>query len=137
MSTSKTENLQLHQWGKEDEAPQIESELNENFTSLDAAVAKAQKTAEEERVAVGTYTGDGGAISIETGFQPKAVFINGTLSGSGSSVGVSSSAYMAFSAGSVLTECIELTATGFTVKHPGTYPMLTQSGRVYDYIAIR
>jgi hypothetical protein len=139
MSTNKTENLNLHRWVPAD--PVSLSEVNANFTALDAAVAKAQEVADAAAVlpyAVGTYTGTGAALSINLGFRPRALIISGAKSNTNLSSYADNVSYNAITCGNVLTDRVAFTDTGFTVTGGfSSYPALSYNGRTYDYIAFR
>lgn len=72
MSTQKTQNYNLHSWLPADDF--LRTEINENFTKLDAALSAL--SAEKARVVAGTYTGDGASQQfISLGFTPAAVLV--------------------------------------------------------------
>ena len=72
MSTNKTQNYNLHSWLPADDF--LRTEINENFTKLDAALSAL--SAEKARAVVGVYTGDGAAERmISLGFSPIAVWV--------------------------------------------------------------
>jgi hypothetical protein len=138
MSTNKTENLNLHQWAPSD--PVALSEVNANFTALDAAVAKAQEAADEAAVlpyVVGSYPGNGGSQTINLGFKPRFVIISGMKSNSNSGGYTTFILFFLATGGNVLTDQVTFTDTGFTVLGGSVYPDPNNTARTYDYIAFR
>ena len=72
MSTSKTQNYQLHSWTPEDDFRL--HEINENFTALDEALFSKVKPL------CGSYTGTGEVNQhIELGLHPKVVIVMSTI----------------------------------------------------------
>jgi hypothetical protein len=151
MSTNKTENLQLHQWGAEDEPPQIERELNENFAALDSAVAAVQAAAEaaqaaadaaqttaetHKNYAVGKYTGNGKETYLELGFRPSLflVYEYYTTNDASTATGRISMFVDGANGGK-----LNLSANGVLLyADSGTaYPPVNKAGKTYNYIAFR
>ena len=94
MASNHTSNYNLNQWEPEDKV--IRTEFNEDNQKIDAALgelanqlaSKVDKAALDAvaatvpKIAVGTYTGNGGqSRTISTGFTPKAVFVNSFFGG--------------------------------------------------------
>ncbi len=130
MSTNKTTNYQLHSWLPSDEFHL--TEINENFTALDAALkaeagSAAQKQAaletalgERVRMVTGGYNGSSQTtITVELGFKPKAVVIINTRR-EVSSVDLS---FLAVENG-INNDAVTLTETGFiatNISRNGAY----------------
>ena len=128
----------------------IQTAQNAAQSAQNAANA-AQSTANTARAEaavlpykVGSYKGNGSTQTIELGFRPSFVIISGSFSGTSST----SSAlynYNLFTAGSLCTEMIRFTNTGFTVIWATStasstgmmYPQLNASNHSYNYIAFR
>jgi hypothetical protein len=136
MSTAKTEHYQLHQWGGEDEAPEVERELNENFATLDAAVAEAKETAAELPYVFGKYTGTGMGQRIVLGFQPALVIIyeHQLTSDASAAVGKISIYTEKENAAklSLMDDGILLYSDDFC-----SYPAVNKKGQQYIYFAFR
>jgi len=80
-STNKTANLELNQWVATD--PVLMADFNADNSKIDAAVTALQTGA--LRIATGSYTGTGEygtdhPNTLNVGFAPKLVFINGYAS---------------------------------------------------------
>ena len=147
MSTNKSAHLNLHLWEPEDDF--LRREFNENFTALDGAVKtvqaaaeKAQSAAEEAAkapYAVGRYSGKGSTEqSISLGFRPSMLLIYAMLSGNDP---YNVAGTITVTDGSFMTEFVELTDTGFTLKpyisgSSSKYPRVNDTG-LYVYIAFR
>ena len=111
-----------------------------------SAAATAQSTANTARqeaavlpYAVGTYTGSYANKTINVGFRPSFVFINGHAEASTLDQLRPFGAYACATAGGgTVGSCVKFTSTGFTVMENTTkIPDLTDNGRVYEYIAFR
>jgi hypothetical protein len=138
MSTNKTENLNLHQWAPSD--PVALSEVNANFTALDAAVAKAQEAADEAAVlpyVVGSYPGNGGTQTLNLGFRPSFIIISGMNATTSSGSPTLFTNFFLATGGTVLTSLVEFTDTGVTLYGSGNMPNPNAQYRSYDYIAFR
>ncbi len=149
MSTNKTTNYQLHSWLPSDEFHL--TEINENFTALDAALkaeagSAAQKQAalesametalgERVRMVTGSYTGKAAnkdstypSAQVILGFKPKAVVIMATvLNISGPLL-----AYLAIEGGTT-TPSVTLDPQGFTARNDKVFA--NHASTVYHYAA--
>ena len=122
MSTNKTQNYNLHKWEADDDF--LRTEFNENFAAIDAAIA------DKPEVVVGSLTGTGEAMTIELGFQPKAVIYeqhNGVRYNGNAGLAVIGSPVIFSREGIVITE------TGFQLSESNA----VITGETYNYIAIR
>jgi hypothetical protein len=129
MSTNKTAHYKLHSWVPGDDF--IRAEFNENFDLIDSAI--------EERMVVGTYTGDATAERfIDLGFTPRAVLVlkyDSELK-SGSSVygGLAVTGQPVVGRQTVL----KLTDGGFLVYYEySNYGTLGTNSGIFNYLAIR
>ena len=103
-------------------------------STADAAQAEAAKLP----YVVGSYTGNGGTVTVTLGFKPSFLIVSGessTNANSSSSLGM----YTVITAGNVQTGSIELTASGFLahVLANNYAPEMSVRNRKYDYIAFR
>ena len=143
MSTNKSEHLQLHLWEPGDSV--LRTEFNENWEKLDASAAQAQAdltaglaevTNSLRKVAVGTYTGNGGTMTVKLGFKPIAVFVCNQRVDvyDGYLCGLALSGQPAFEQYNS-TKLLILTSTGFQAIH-GTNASMNASSYKYNYIAV-
>ena len=88
--------------------------------------------------AAGNYTGTGAAITVDLGFRPSFLAVSGSKTSYPTGVD-KFGAYDVFTGGTILTETVTFTDTGFTLhyRESNEYPQLIQSGRLYNYIAFR
>ena len=143
-----TKNYHLPQWEESDRI--MRTDFNQMCADIDEGIARAQATAGTARneaaeaavlpYIVGSYTGNGGTVQVETGFSPRFIIIT-----------TQQPAYQAawmqilVAAGRKnMTRMIGYYNQGFTVtehtENPGitkTYPRLNTSGTVYFFIAFR
>lgn len=86
----------------------------------------------------GSYSGNNGSQFIELGFRPSFVIISGSKMSYPTGISYFG-AYDVFTGGTILTQFISFTNTGFTVTYTADneYPQLSQSGRLYNYIAFK
>ena len=162
MSSHKTTNLQLHRWDAADSF--LRTEFNENFTSIDTALAaeisRAKSVAGNKastasllnlrsdlnaKIVVGAYTGDGTVDRIiSLGFTPQALILcrrDGAMYTSYACFGG-----IAFQGhpGCVMygASAFEIVNGGFRVTHatasPSTFSFQTNVNNTeYYYIAVR
>lgn len=143
-----TTNYHLPQWAETDRI-QME-DFNQMCADIDQGIKDVQETANTAQgvasaaycptnkpYVVGTYTGTSSNMTITLGFKPSFLIISGRET-SYPTGAPSISSYEVFTAGNVLTECVTLTDTGFTLYAlaDNVYPKLVEY-RTYDYIAFR
>ena len=144
-----TTNYHLPQWVESDrilmeDFNQMCEDIDGGITAAKAAASTAQTTANaayspsNKPYVVGTYTGNGGDVTVTLGFKPSFLIVSGetsTNANSSSSLGM----YTVITAGNVQTGSIELTASGFLahVLENNYAPRMSESYRKYDYIAFR
>ncbi len=136
MSTNKTPNYSLHSWLGTDEFHV--SEVNENFTLLDAALrqeTEALKTALEAKVKVltGAYTGSGQTepTRVTLGTKPRALIVMMYPT-----YGADSIRWAVAAPGNTFRDSFTFDDTGFTVRHNGNSLLdLNNARSVYHYIA--
>ena len=125
-------------------------DFNGAMANIDVGITAAQQAADSAGAAagaayceankpyvVGSYTGKSANLTVTLGFRPSFLIIGGN--GLGGSAGAHAK-YSIMTAGNILTECVEFTDTGFTIKYLGNNnysPSLVESQRPYDYIAFR
>ena len=144
-----TKNYHLPQWVETDRI-QME-DFNQAMADIDQGIKDAQETANTAQgtataaycptnkpYVVGSYTGNGGTVTVTLGFKPSFLIVSGessTNANSSSSLGM----YTVITAGNVQTGSIELTASGFLahVLANNNAPEMSVSNRKYDYIAFR
>ena len=145
---TQTTNYQLPQWEASD--PLRREDFNGAMAGIEAGMTAAQQTADSAGAAagaaygpdnkpyvVGSYTGRNANLTITLGFRPSFLMIGGH--GLGGSAGAHAK-YIFVSAGSILTECVEFTDTGFLIKYLGSNqysPSLVEDARLYNYIVFR
>lgn len=147
MSTNKTQHYKLHSWAAADHF--LRAEINENFTTLDAALKSglaAQDSARQGLIVTGSYTGDGAdSQTITLGFRPRAVLVRAAN-------GAASDNYRTYSALAVTgrnavnnegTTILALAAGGFQACYSAREgsgflaPRVNSKGQVYAYVAVR
>ena len=111
-------------------------------SSAQSAASSAQSTANQalsgRPYVTGTYTGTGEAMTIQLGFKPKFLIVTGNREASDQAGIKYFNLYGCATAGNLLFHTIELTSTGFKVMPYHSYcPILTESKRIYDYIAFK
>lgn len=139
MSTNKTTNYQLHSWLPSDEFHV--SEINENFTKLDAALkAEAQERgrvdSEAARLVCGSYTGPSSTttIQINLGFKPKVVF---AMNSTGAIYSAGTTETRIALAVDSTDDCgIVINATGFLARNLNKSYMAEKAIK-YNYLALR
>ena len=115
-------------------------ELFQDMAETVEAVQDAY-TPDNKPYVIGSYEGTignaNGTRTITLGFKPSFLIVCGNVTnGVGTSAGVSG--YYVITGGNAYSEVLTLTDTGFTItQKENTMPMLTYSGRTYDYIAFR
>ena len=142
MSSNKTQNYQLHSWLPQDEFHL--TEINENFSLLDAALkAEAGSAAQKQtaletalnsrvRMVAGSYVGQGQTMTrINLGFKPKAVVIMNTRM----SITNTNLYFLAVESG-YANGAAKLTATGFTATNTDNgFVYVNSDGSTYHYVA--
>lgn len=144
MSTGKTKNYQLHSWAATDHF--LRTEMNENFTKLDAALNAAVTAlntvlARKAEVVMGTYTPDNAEERfINLGFTPKAVLVVGSTG----EMGYINNGTRVIRGGLALPGhalsegLLEITTNGFKVRNRGISGSLyLNMGEVKYYLAFR
>lgn len=112
-------------------------------SSADAAQSTADNAycPENKPYVVGSYTGTGEQLTITLGFRPKFVVISGMKAGAGVNSTIEWDRNFGLCDGTVLSERLAFTDTGFIVRPQGFpysyYPDFSESGRTYCYIAFR
>lgn len=160
MASNHTSNYNLNQWEPEDKV--IRTEFNEDNQKIDAALgelanqlaSKVDKAALDAvaatvpKIAVGTYTGNGGQKrTIQIGFTPKAVFVNSFFGGVYDYYeGRNYCGGLAVTGGPVKWDntvyedtVLEVVSGGFRVSNTSQYgnnSKTNASGVVYHYLAI-
>ena len=140
MATNSSEHLGLHLWEPTDQV--LRTEFNENWQKIDTAGNTAQTEAAEKGFVIGSYTGNGGTLSVNLGFKPRFLHITGTICNYYSYR--STYQHEVATGGEQASEVVQLTDTGFTVvwtMGPNgvdeLYPMVNRNGDTYSYIAFR
>ena len=115
-------------------ADNAQNTANTAQASADAAQAEAAKLP----YVVGSYTGSGGGMTVELGFRPSFLIISGSQASYPTGIDYFG-AYDIFTGGTILTETVSFTDTGFTLhgRASNEYPQLITAGRLYNYIAFR
>ena len=150
-----TENYHLPQWEETDRIMRVDfndamANLEEGMTNAQTAADKAQKTADAAAIlpyAIGTYTGAGVNQEINVGFRPRLVIISG-FKDSPAVINIEDFACFnicvfgncwVLNTGNYLRTRLHLNLSGFIAiaQHYYAFPNLTQSERVYDYIAFK
>lgn len=116
----------------------------------DAAIQTAQATANAARTTAnaayspnqkpyvtGSYVGTGADLSINIGFRPSFLIIDGTPSLAVQTNLQLLCGYFVATAGKIMSQCVTFTNTGFTVHVVTGYPDLTHKSLTFDYIAFR
>ena len=111
---------------------------------LQTAIQKAQSVADSAYkpgqlpYATGYYHGGGDTpITIELGFKPSFLIIDGCVSTNTSS-DIGLYAYRGCACSAYIYSTLTFSNTGFTVTYKANdYPILNQNNRLYRYIAIR
>ena len=150
-----TTNYHLPQWVESDrimmgDFNQMCSDLEAGLVSNAQAAAAAQETADTAQetadsaysptnkpYVIGSYTGNGGTVTVTLGFRPTFLIIGGGVTAS--SPGYHSK-WSVITNGTVYTDTVTFTDTGFTTQDPGNSylsPNLAEGGRAYSYIAFR
>lgn len=152
-----TSNHHLPQWSASDRVrmedfnaamSSIEAGLNGNSNKADAAQstaneAKAAAASAAKPYVVGSYTGTGKNITVTLGFQPSFLIISGMKQTKDEDSDTEFTRYFALTGGNGggIRGRVELIPSGFAVyyaNNAGLYwPMLTDAGRTYYYIAFR
>ena len=135
MSTSKTQNYQLHSWVPGDKF--LRAEMNENFAKLDGA----------SRVSTGSYVGDGQEDrTVALGFTPRLVLVMdqvGWLRQSNDSYGglAVPGVPALYTYASTGYETVAVVEGGFRVHDKEVVSRLwvrtNSTGRKYCYLAVR
>ena len=125
--------------GSDDFSP---TPLNQNMEKVEALLADLGAEAAEKGFVIGSYTGNGGTLSVNLGFKPRFLHITGTICNS--YIYRSTYQHEVATGGAQAVEVVQLTDTGFTVvlalDEDGSeelYPMVNRSGDTYSYIAFR
>ena len=144
-----TENYHLPQWVETDRV-QME-DFNQMCADIDQGIKDAQDTADAAQetadgaycpdnkpYTVGSYTGNGSGMTVELGFRPSFLIVSGSRTSYPTGIDYFG-AYDVLTGGTILTETVSFTDTGFTLhyRESNEYPQLIQSGRQYNYIAFR
>lgn len=161
-----TTNYHLPQWVESDRI--LMEDFNEAMEDIDGGIAAAKTVAdtakntadtaeskadaaqatadnaycpENKPYVVGSYTGTDEQLTITLGFRPKFVVISGMKAGNGVNSTVEWDRHFGLCDGTVLSERLAFTDTGFIVRPQGypysNYPDFSESGRPYCYIAFR
>ena len=142
-----TEKYHLPQWEETDRIMRVDfndamANLEEGMTNAQTAADKAQKTADAAAIlpyAIGTYTGAGVNQEINVGFRPRLVIISG-FKDSPAVINIEDFGNCCvIPTGNSVRHRVQFTDTGFIAiaQHYYAFPNLTQSERVYDYIAFK
>ena len=133
-----TEKYHLPQWEETDRI--LRTDFNRMCADIEAGIAKtAQDAAANLPYAIGTYTGTGANLEIKVGFRPRLVIISGQKD-SISAIDIEEFGdCCVITTGNSVCNRVQFTDTGFIalVRSRYAFPDLTQSGRVYDYIAFK
>ena len=118
----------------------VEEALGDMEDAIDG-VMEAAYTPDNQPYVTGRYTGTDAETTITLGFRPKFVVISGMLSGSGVNSTAEWDRYFGMVDGTVLSNRLAFTDTGFIVRPQGYpydhYPDFSEDGRTYCYIAFR
>ena len=144
-----TTNYNLPQWAEPDRIKmedfnQMCADIDQGVKAAKDAADAAQATADaaycpnNKPYTVGSYTGTGGGMTITLGFRPSFLIISGSRTSYPTGIDYFG-AYDVFTGGTILTETVTFTDTGFVLNYreSNEYPQLIQSGRQYNYIAFR
>lgn len=155
MSTNKTKHYQLHSWAAADDF--LRTEMNENFTKLDAAL-KAEETAragavstlqtalgKKPEVVTGAYVGTGEPEQfIALGFTPKVVLVfpeSGTSQYRGANLAAAGRPSILQYGTNTTFTCLSIGTGGFTVAYfyvsTSTYCDLNVADGRFLYLALK
>jgi len=142
MSTNKTQHYHLHAWEAEDDF--LREEINENFASLDAAMADqvAALTAsigKKAALVTGSYAGDRVVNkTIEVGYPIKALLLEsscGVRGSSGSSTVAGGLAFPGQPLGKSGGPSLTIDGTRFHITLTSDDPYLNLDKRTFVYLA--
>jgi hypothetical protein len=143
-----TSNLGLPQWEATD--PVQRADFNDAFQALDSgyadavdkaghadSIASVAYTPDNKPYVVGSYTGTGKEMTIELGFRPSFLIVNGNTYNYYTNL--NSIGYLAITDGTNYTAQVVFTDTGFRILsgEDGYVPNLYKQNRSYIYIAFR
>ena len=120
-------------------ANSAQSAANTAQSAANSAQSTANTALSSKPYATGTYTGTGADITINVGFRPSFVIINGMTDGLDMSQ-LSHFGYCSAATSGLgpLNTHVQFTSTGISVLYnKGRLPKLSDSGRFYEYIAFK
>ena len=137
----------LPQWEETDRIMRVDfnqmcADIEEGMTNAQTAADMAQETADAAAIlpyVIGTYTGAGVNQEINIGFRPRLVIISGFKDSPGAIDIEDFGNCCVITTGNSVRHRVQFTDAGFiAIAHNYySFPNLTQSERVYDYIAFK